>query len=68
MARVLEKQGADLGQLAAQRDELVLALKRRRAAERKELFEDGLVTQLVKEGKVKKYPENINRVVQSFRG
>jgi peptidyl-prolyl cis-trans isomerase D len=68
LARVLEKQPADMGKLATERDALVLGLKRRRAAERKELFEDGLLTQLVKEGKVKKYQETINRVVQSFRG
>jgi hypothetical protein len=68
LARVIDKQAADMSQLAALRDALVLELKKRRAAERKELFEDGLLTQLVKDGKVKKYPETINRVVQNFRG
>jgi hypothetical protein len=68
LARVLEKQPADLASLAAERESLVLALKRKRASERKELFEDGLLTQLVKEGKVKKYQDTINRVVQNFRG
>jgi hypothetical protein len=68
LARVVEKQGADLSKLAAERDAIVLALKRQRAAERKELFEDGLVAQLVKEGKVKKYQENIARVIQGYRG
>lgn len=68
LARVKEKQPADMSKLAAERDSIVLALKRRKAAERKELFEDGLLTQLIKEGKVKKYPENINRVVQLYRG
>jgi hypothetical protein len=67
LARVAEKQGADMSKLPTERDAIVLALKRKRAAERKELFEDGLLTQLLKEGKVKKYPENINRVVQNYR-
>lgn len=68
LAKVVEKQNADMSKLAAEREAIVLALKRKRAAERKELFEDGLLTQLLKEGKVKKYPETINRVVQSYRG
>jgi hypothetical protein len=68
LARVLEKQGADLSKLPAEREGIVLTLKRKRASERKELFEDGLLTQLLKEGKVKKYPETINRVVQNYRG
>ena len=46
----------------------VLTLKRKKAAERKELFEDGLISQLIREGKVKKYPDVINRVVQGYRG
>jgi peptidyl-prolyl cis-trans isomerase D len=68
LAKVVEKQPADMAQLAATRNEVVLQLKRRKAAERKELFEDGLITQLIREGKVKKFPEAINRVVQSYRG
>jgi hypothetical protein len=68
LAKVLEKQAADLSQLASKRDAMVLDLKRKKAAQRKELFEDGLITQLIREGKVKKYPEVINRVVQGYRG
>lgn len=68
LAKVIEKQSADPGQLAAEREKMLLALKRKRAGERKELFEDGLLTQLLKEGKVKKYTDNIDRVVQGYRG
>jgi peptidyl-prolyl cis-trans isomerase D len=68
LAKVVEKQPADMAQLAATRESLVLELKRKKAAQRKELFEDGLITQLIREGKVKKNPEAINRVVQSYRG
>ncbi|HYO80512.1 MAG TPA: peptidylprolyl isomerase [Bryobacteraceae bacterium] len=68
LARVVEKQNADPGKLASERESLMLAVKRQRAAERKELFEDGLVAQLVREGKVKKYQENIARLMQNFRG
>ena len=58
---------ADMKEFAAKRDDMLLALKKRKSTERKELFEDGLVTQLVKEGKVKKYPEVIQRVGSSYR-
>jgi len=68
LAKVVEKQPADPAKLAAGRDSLVLELKRKRAAERKELFEDGVVTTLVKQGKLKKYPETITRIVQGYRG
>jgi peptidyl-prolyl cis-trans isomerase D len=68
LAKVLEKQEAGAGQLSAERDKVVLGLKQRKAAERRELFEDGLVSQLLKEGKIKKHTDNINRVVQNYRG
>jgi hypothetical protein len=68
LAKVTEKQGADLGKLAAEREALVVALKRKRAMERKELFEDGLMTQLIKEGKIKKNADTIARLVQGMKG
>ncbi len=67
LAKVVEKQVASPAELGAKRDELVLALKRKRAQERKELFEDGLLSRLIKEGKVKKYNENIQRLVAGYR-
>jgi hypothetical protein len=51
---VVEKKVADAAALNAGRDQLVLSIKQRKAQERKELFEDGLLTRLIKEGKVKK--------------
>ena len=57
-----------MSKLPAERETLVLSLKRKKAAERKELFEDGLLTQLIREGKVKKNQDAINRVVQGYRG
>ena len=68
LVKVIEKQQSDAAGLAAERDALVLALKRKKAAERKELFEDGLLTQLIKEGKVKKYEDNIKRLTSNFAG
>jgi peptidyl-prolyl cis-trans isomerase D len=68
LAKVIEKQPADMSKLPAEREDIVLTLKRKKAAERKELFEDGLLTQLIREGKVKKNQDAINRVVQGYRG
>jgi peptidyl-prolyl cis-trans isomerase D len=68
LVKVNEKQPADQNALAKERDALLLALKRRKATERRELFEDGLLTQLIKEGKVKKYPENIKRLASNYVG
>ncbi len=65
--KVAELVPADLKEFAAKRDDMLLALKKRKSSERKELFEDGLVTQLVKEGKIKKYPEVIQKLGSSYR-
>ncbi len=66
--RVDEKTPADMTKLAGERDDIVLALKKKKANERRELFEDGLMNQLMKEGKVKKYPETIKRLESAYRG
>jgi parvulin-like peptidyl-prolyl isomerase len=68
LAKVVEKQPADMSAAAAERDALLLALKRKKATERRELFEDGLMTQLIKDGKIKKYPENIKRLAANYQG
>jgi peptidyl-prolyl cis-trans isomerase D len=65
--KVEEQIPANAAELGAKRDDMLVALKKRKASERKELFEDGLVTQLVKEGKIKKYPEVIQRLGSSYR-
>jgi hypothetical protein len=66
LAKVIDKQPADESTLTANREKLLLELKRRRAQERKELFEEGLIAQLTKEGKIKKYPDVIKRVTGGF--
>jgi peptidyl-prolyl cis-trans isomerase D len=65
--KVEQQISANPAELGAKRDDMLVALKKRKAAERKELFEDGLVSQLVKEGKIKKYPEVIQRLGSSYR-
>ena len=68
VAKVTEKQVADASALAATRDQVLLTLKQKKAQERKELFEDGLLTTLIKEGKVKKNQDTIKRLVTQYVG
>lgn len=66
LAKVAEKQESNLAGLPAARTSLLAELKRTKAQMRRELFEDGLVAQLVKEGKVRKYEENIKRLAGNY--
>jgi peptidyl-prolyl cis-trans isomerase D len=65
--KVVEKIPADMTKFAAERDQYQLNLKARKARERKELFNDGLVQMLIKEGKVKVYDNAIKLLAQNFR-
>ena len=46
---------------------LVQELKQKKAGERRELFYDSILAQLIKEGKVKKHNDTIKRLVASYR-
>jgi peptidyl-prolyl cis-trans isomerase D len=67
VVRVAGKSPADLNRLATERDNVRMSLKRQKALARKELFEDGLVTELIREGKVKRYDAAIQRLRQNYR-
>jgi hypothetical protein len=67
LAKVTEKQVADAPGLAAAREGIVLALKSKKAQERKELFEDGLMTRLIQEGKIKKNQDTIKRLIGQYQ-
>jgi peptidyl-prolyl cis-trans isomerase D len=54
VSKVLEKITADPSALAAQRDQILLALKQKKAADRAELLADSVMTELTKEGKLKR--------------
>lgn len=68
LAKVSGKEIADAAGLQTSRDQVVLSLKQKKAQERKELFEDGLVTRLIKEGKVKKNQDTIKRLLTQYQG
>lgn len=67
VVRVTGKVEADMSKLPAERAEIVTALKRQKAQERKELFEDGILTKLIQEKKVKIYDRNIQRLAALYR-
>lgn len=67
VARLASKTPADMGQLMAERDTLLNSLKGKLAQERKDLFEDGLVTKLVDKGKIKINQDAIKRMMTSYR-
>ncbi len=65
-ARLVSKTEADMSKLAQERAGIQEQLKSRRANERKDLFEDSVVTALVKAGKVKIHEDAVRRLVQSY--
>jgi peptidyl-prolyl cis-trans isomerase D len=67
VAKTIEKVPADMSKFAAERPQIILDLKRKKAQERQELFYDSIVANLIREGKVKKHNDVIKRLVASYR-
>ena len=67
VAKVTDKVNADPAGLAAQREQIVLALKKKKGQERADLFQDSILAKLLKEGKVKKHNDTIKRMLASYR-
>jgi peptidyl-prolyl cis-trans isomerase D len=66
VARLAEVMPASLEKLASERESVLKAINDRRGRERSELFTDGLMEALRKEGKVKIFDENRKRLLASF--
>ena len=67
VARLVSKTDADMSKLASERPNLITGIKGRKAQERKDLFEDGLVNRLIDKGKVKINQDIIRRLIDSYR-
>jgi peptidyl-prolyl cis-trans isomerase D len=67
VSKVVAKVPADLSLLPANRESIVQDLKQKKQQERRDLFYDSILSQLIKDGKVKKHPETIKRLVASYR-
>jgi hypothetical protein len=68
VCRVASKVVADMSGLAAQREAISASLKAQKARQRLELFEDSVLTALIRDGKVKRHQQVIERLVASYRG
>ncbi|MGD0871521.1 MAG: peptidylprolyl isomerase [Bryobacteraceae bacterium] len=68
IVKLMEHVPADIGQLAEQRDKIREDLKVQKARSRGNLFQGGLVDELVRQGRVKLHQNVINRIITSFRG
>lgn len=68
VAKVIDKVGVDTRQItAAIRDEIVLALKAKKAQEREQLVMDSILAKLIQEGKVKIHKDVINRLIAGYQ-
>ncbi len=67
VARLNAKIDADMSKMAEDRINLITGIKGRKAQERKDLFEDGLVNRMIDKGKVKINQDVIRRLIDSYR-
>lgn len=67
VAKIVQRTPADMSKFAAQRQDLIGALKNKRSQERVTLFEDSVLTKLIQEGKVKIHRDVIKRLVSSYQ-
>lgn len=66
VARLVEVFPASMEKLAGERENVLKTINERRGRERSELFTDGLMEALRKEGKVKIFEENRKRLLAAF--
>ena len=67
VGKITERQPLDMSKFAADRDALVTQMKGRAATDRRLLLQDSIVSTLVQQGKVKKHPAVINRLMARYR-
>ena len=67
VAKIVERQNADMSKLPQERDAIVLALKGKKTAERQVMLRDSILSTLIQQGKVKMHRDVINRLVARYR-
>jgi len=67
VARLNAKSDADMSNLAGDKSNLIVGIKGRKAKERLDLFEDGLINRLIDKGKIKLNQDVIRRLIDSYR-
>jgi peptidyl-prolyl cis-trans isomerase D len=67
VGKVSGRQDADMSKFPQERDGIITALKGKKAADRQSLFQDSVLTDLIRRGKVKKHQAVIDRLVAQYR-
>ena len=67
VAKIADRQQADMTKFAQERDALVLSLKGKRASERQIMLRDSILSTLIQQGKVKMHRDVINRLIARYR-
>jgi peptidyl-prolyl cis-trans isomerase D len=67
VAKIADRQQADMSKFAQERDALVLSLKGKRASERQIMLRDSILSTLIQQGKVKMHRDVINRLIARYR-
>jgi peptidyl-prolyl cis-trans isomerase D len=67
LGKIVERQPADMSKLAQERDTIVTQLKSQKAQQRSMLFQDSVLTTLIRQGKIKKHQDTINRLIARYR-
>jgi len=67
VGKIVDRQAGNVALLAQQRDQIVLELKSKKAQDRQSLFQDSILNQLIKSGKVKKHQDVIDRLVARYK-
>ena len=67
VAKVAAQVAADMSQLPPERDAIITSIKQRKSRIRQDLFQDGVVANLIKTGKIKINKDAVNKVKAAFR-
>ena len=68
LGKIVDRQPADMSKLAQERDTIVTQLKGQKAQQRSMLFQDSVLTTLIRQGKVKKHQDTISRLIARYKG
>ena len=67
VGKIVDRQPVDMSKFAQERDQIVLQLKSKKAADRQSLLQDSVLTDLIQRGKVKKHQQVIDRLIGQYR-
>jgi peptidyl-prolyl cis-trans isomerase D len=67
VGKIAGHQDADMSQFPKERDSIVLQLKAKNYADRQNLLQDSVLTDLIRRGKVKKHQQVIDRLIAQYR-